>query len=132
MDYAFVNTVNDGRGGKMATVRIINKELFMSSTINNLDRKTQYGKMDGSRTYALGEMSLDKFEEVFTIEDVKKMKENGLMEYYPKGKLSYSGNFVFKGTPDKYPIFKKEVYVKYGEPIINEELASFLENGGNN
>lgn len=107
----FISTHNASRG-KGASVRVHSKECAIKRGI--LHKYLQYSEVDNEKySNAIEQMSLDEFREIFTDDDVKIMTNNGLLNYYPNGIIKY-GKYLYDGKNDKYPIFRKEVYLAYG------------------
>ena len=108
--YYLIDTYNVS-GGKGAKVRIDNVDEVLN--YNSYNRTTQLGKV-GDWSQGLYLVNLETFEEAFSEELINKMQENGILDYYPDGKKIKGYNHIYNGITDKYPIFKKEIYLKYG------------------
>lgn len=111
----FIKTFRASRG-KGASVRVYSKDAFVEGKAH-ADRYTQWGIADSDKfSDHVCSMHVDKFEEYFTNVEIEEMKENGMLSYYPQGiGKSYSGGgYMDNGVEAKFPIFRKEVYLKYG------------------
>jgi hypothetical protein len=107
-EVVFIDASNAARGGLMVGMHIRSKEGFLQWADGwNAKRsdnyismygmpKPRYAYVDGSYASNFKDLSLRQFEALFTEEDVKRL---GRLMEYRKG---------------EYPIFLKEVYVKYG------------------
>lgn len=107
--YIFIKTYNGSRG-KGASVHTYPKESFLDGEIATYHiRLLQVAKI-GNTSKGLFEVGLTEFEDIFNADDIDKLQNDGVLDYYPKGE--YIKPHI--STPDRYPIFKKEIYVKYG------------------
>lgn len=104
--YFLIKTYNASRG-KGANVKIERTEDICKMA----KRTLQLGKV-GTYSQGLYLVDIKTFEEAFTLDIIHNMQEHGTLDYYPNGQ-EHSGH-IFKSSTDKYPIFKKEVYLKYG------------------
>lgn len=103
----FLNTGNTSRGGLYVSVGIMDKETFLKH-IDKWHEYTQernihyfptfrYAYLNGSGASNFKGMSLSEFEVIFTADDIKRL-----------GRLLEIQKYT------KYPVFKKEIYIKYG------------------
>ena len=108
----FLDTGNTSRGGLYVSVGIMDKETFLKKVDkwheHYKDKKYitfptyRYAYLNGSGASNFKGMSLSEFEAIFNAEDdISKL-----------GRLLEIQN-LYHGT-SKYPVFKKEIYAKYG------------------
>lgn len=113
--YCFVQTYQRSKGQAAAlTTHSLDYILNVAPVIA---RKLQLSEIDSeSKSEALYLVSLDTFEKVFSQQFIKKMQKKGVLDYYPNGIKCQNSDCISLDLIDKYPIFKKEVYLKYGIP----------------
>lgn len=108
--YVFVQTQTTSRGGLYADIAVMSKEGFLQSAERFNERiesgryysppTYRYAELDGHGTINFKSMTAEEFETMFDESDILRMGR--LMEY---------GGGVSGGN---YPVFLKEVYVKFG------------------
>lgn len=108
----FLNTGNTSRGGLYVSVGIMDKETFLKKVAEwheHFKGKSyisfptyRYAYLNGSGASNFKGMSLSEFEAIFTAED----------DIAKLGRLLEIQNHCNGAV--KYPVFKKEIYTKYG------------------
>lgn len=103
----FLNTGNTSRGGLYVSVGIMDKETFLKKVAEwheHFKGKSyttfptyRYAYLNGSGASNFKGMSLSEFEAIFTADDIKRL-----------GRLLEIQKYT------KYPVFRKEIYAKYG------------------
>lgn len=110
----FLNTSNASRGGLLAGIGVMTKEAFLTSVEEGFERNKdafryslpcdRFAFIDGEKSLKFKNMELSVFEEVFTEADIERLRLA----------LEYGKSY------DKYPHFRKAVYLKYG---VNKEVT---------
>lgn len=109
-----VSTTGTSRGGKHARMRVYDLELLVDGELNSLlDRRVQFATMNGMLSCPMCELSLEDFESIFDAGDIEEMRLNGVLDYYPDGKVHLT-NYVYTDSANKYPVFSAKIYKKYG------------------
>ena len=119
-DVLFIETYNMDRG-KSANVRVF--DLYGVAYKNfELSRYTQYAFSNGDISKPLCSISVTNFEKIFSKKDLELLEASGCFNYYPLGRERRK--YIYTGVEDKYPIFRKEIYLKYGHAlgVHGEEL----------
>lgn len=99
----FVRKFSTSRCGTSATVIVYSKESFIDGEVG-FDRDNILYCEFGKFSKPMNQMTLEKFREIFSSEEILMMMANGILNY----------NSSEKQTHKKYPMFKAEIYKKYG------------------
>lgn len=104
-DIIFLKRRSGYRGTPIGSIQTFSAKNFITGVGYSKDRKDiMYAFRESSSLYPMFQMDLETFEAVFSENDISTMQTFGVLSYNP------SGEWVSK----KYPMFKKEIYLKYG------------------
>lgn len=122
-DIVFIKTYNVGTG-KGARVKVFNLDAVIQEE-EKLDRYIQCAKINAEFSEQICKIGIKTFEKIFSYEDIEILKEKGLLNYYPEGRARYG--YFSERVLNKYPIFKKEVYIKYGKAFDSRDKLIKME-----
>lgn len=104
----FIVVMDAGKGLACRDVRIFSQDLFVHRhrLIPQYSgrRNIRVGTPDGRFTKRISAVTLHEFRMIFNKDEIETMQENGMLDYNPNETEVYY----------KYPIFRAEVYKKYG------------------
>lgn len=104
----FIVVRDAGKGLTCRDVRIFSQDLFVHRhrLIPQYSgrRNIRVGTPDGRFTKRISAVTLHEFRTIFNKDEIETMQENGMLDYNPNETEVYY----------KYPIFRAEVYKKYG------------------
>lgn len=106
----FIRKYSTSRSGGSATVKLFSKEDFMNKEFDQPGGWWYSSRHDiqycfiGGYSNSISRMTIEEFESIFTDIEIKKMKDKKLLNY----------NTLGRNVEKKYPIFRKDIYLKYG------------------
>ena len=114
-DIIFLKKSSGYRGTPIGSFKTISAKDFMIGMGYSKNRNDiLYAFKENSSLMPISQMSLKVFESVFSKEDIMTMATFGVLSYYP------NANWAHK----KYPMFKKEIYQKYGlKEVCKEDIC---------
>lgn len=113
----FIRKYPTSRSGGSATVRLFSKEDFIKGNLDNSGgwwysprHDIQYCNIGGYSNPICG-MTVDEFNSIFTNVEIEEMRNSGLLNY----------NTGAKRLENKYPMFRRDIYLKYGIDTKGEQ-----------
>lgn len=106
-DYIFILNYPASNGLTCADVILLTKGQFMNKVLNSLPRsrkRVRLGTFDCKYTKSIVSVNLTQFKQIFNNSDIETMKQNGMLDYFPNR----------RSLSLKYPLFRAEIYKKFG------------------